>query len=126
MLLFWVLAGYLGASVHAQLGDSKFAPNPNWTSSEIAVSPEERIAVTKAAIDESLSMFVVDGRIQIAKPAPWQNYAAAGRLYAQMAQFDSWTNQTLYKDQLLNYFAQTEVLNPDPWTKRCQFFQTII
>jgi nicotinic acid mononucleotide adenylyltransferase len=34
--------------------------------SEITASSEERIAVTQAAIDESLSMFVVDGEIQIA------------------------------------------------------------
>lgn len=40
-------------------------------------------------------------------------YETPGRLYAQMAEFDRLTNQTIYKDILKRYFAEAESLNPE-------------
>ncbi len=39
-------------------------------------------------------------------------YEAAGRIYAQMAEFDRLTNQTKYKDMLKRYFALAESAKP--------------
>ncbi|KAK7030970.1 hypothetical protein VNI00_013918 [Paramarasmius palmivorus] len=108
MVMIWIFL-YAINLVDAQ-PSTNFAPNPNWRKPEIHTSQEERIAIAKAGIDKALSLFVVDGQTQIAASAPWKNYGAAGRLYALMAQFDSWTNQTIYKEQLLKYFAQSEEL----------------
>ncbi|KAK7030949.1 hypothetical protein VNI00_013896 [Paramarasmius palmivorus] len=107
MVMIWIFL-YAINLVDAQ--PFNFAPNPNWRKPEIVMSQEERIAIAKAGIEKALSLFVVDGQTQIAAPAPWKNYGAAGRLYALMAQFDLWTNQTMYKEQLLKYFAQSEEL----------------
>ncbi|KAK7030968.1 hypothetical protein VNI00_013916 [Paramarasmius palmivorus] len=92
--------------------DSKFVTNPNWQTSDITVTSEERIEIAKAAIEKTLSIFVVNGQTQIDNTTHDGNYGPAGRLYSQMADFDAATKQTLYKDRLLEYFAQAEALHP--------------
>ncbi|KAF9270244.1 hypothetical protein L218DRAFT_1071705 [Marasmius fiardii PR-910] len=87
-----------------------FPPNPAWQNPNITVSPEERIAIAKGAIDTTLSM-LVDGNNQVKFVDGI--YAAAARTFSQMADFDRFTNQSIYKDQLLEFFPQAESFIPD-------------
>ncbi|KAF9270243.1 hypothetical protein L218DRAFT_982845 [Marasmius fiardii PR-910] len=87
-----------------------FAPNPAWRNPNITLSPEERTKIAKDAIDTTLSL-VRDGNGQVQFIDT--NYAAAARLFSQMADFDRFTNQSIYKNTLLNLFPQAETFRPD-------------
>ncbi|KAG7099243.1 hypothetical protein E1B28_001106 [Marasmius oreades] len=100
------LVSILVLSVAAQ----GFVPNPAWRNASITTSPEERIAVAKDALDVTLSMMVDEkGQLKFEDT----NYGAAANLFAQMAQFDGFTNQSIYRNQLLNLFPQAEIFRPN-------------
>ncbi|ESK83076.1 glycoside hydrolase family 76 protein [Moniliophthora roreri MCA 2997] len=96
-----------------------FTPDPAWKKPDITTSPEERIAIAKDAIETTISI-MVDGNGQLRFEDG--NYGAVGRFFSEMAEFDMVTNQTIYKDQLLKFFAQAETFRPGFMQgKCCQF-----
>ncbi|EEB98878.1 hypothetical protein MPER_01538, partial [Moniliophthora perniciosa FA553] len=76
---------------------------PAWKHPNITTSLEERVTIAKDAIEMTISM-MVDGNGQLKLDD--SNYGVAGRFFSQMAEFDMITNQTIYRDQLLNFFPQ--------------------
>ncbi|KAK0229429.1 hypothetical protein EDD85DRAFT_793909 [Armillaria nabsnona] len=92
MLLFpiWVLVALVSDSVAMQ--DLK--PSTSWTNTNNTLSRHDRISITRK------------GEVQL-------NSGKEGRLYAQMAEFDRLTNQTKYKDMLMQYLASAELVQSD-------------
>ncbi|KAI3608917.1 glycoside hydrolase family 76 protein, partial [Moniliophthora roreri] len=110
---------YFLAVTHSLASAQSFAPNPAWQHPNITTSPEERIAIAKDAIETTISV-MVDGNGQLRFEDG--NYGVAGRFFSEMAEFDMIINQTIYKDQLLKFFAQAETFRPGFMQgKCCQF-----
>ncbi|KAK7030963.1 hypothetical protein VNI00_013910 [Paramarasmius palmivorus] len=79
---------------------SSLAPN-------ITVSPEDRVAVARSGLERAIVMLNEIGQLNDT------SYGTTGDLYTQMAEFDLFTNQTIYKDRLLQYFEQAERVRPN-------------
>ncbi|PBK86085.1 hypothetical protein ARMGADRAFT_999255 [Armillaria gallica] len=83
-------------------------PSSSWRSPNITLSRDDRISIASSALEKAVSM-LNQSNGQFSDGI----YGAAGRLYAQMAEFDRLTNQTNYKDDLKKYFTLAESVKPD-------------
>ncbi|KAK0443433.1 uncharacterized protein EV420DRAFT_1237537, partial [Desarmillaria tabescens] len=79
--------------------------NPNITSSK-----DDRISIASAALEKAISMLQPNGQFNVSSDT---TYETAGRLYAQMAEFDRLTNQTKYKQALKQCFALAESVSSE-------------
>nr|GAT51348.1 glycoside hydrolase family 76 protein [Mycena chlorophos] len=79
-----------------------------WRQPSITASVADRISIAKGAIDEAVSQIDTTSG-QFADPG--DTYGVAGELFSQMAEFDFATNQSVYQDDLLNFWpaAQTTI-----------------
>ncbi|KAJ7275842.1 hypothetical protein C8J57DRAFT_1590036 [Mycena rebaudengoi] len=63
--------------------------SPNWRNPNITISPDERIGIASAGLEEALSHL---------DTARGEAYDVAGRLFSQLAEFDLLTGQKKYQD----------------------------
>ncbi|KAK1217639.1 hypothetical protein PQX77_019712 [Marasmius sp. AFHP31] len=86
-----------------------FIPNPAWQNKDISIGTDERIAIAKDAIEETLSAIVNDtGQLKLEEGT----YGTMGNFFLQLAQFDMFSNQTIYKQRLLDFFPQALAFRP--------------
>ncbi|KAK0468894.1 hypothetical protein IW261DRAFT_1676897 [Armillaria novae-zelandiae] len=102
-ILLWILSVPFIRSCSAQ----DFTPSILWKNQNpnITLSTDERIAITRAALEKAVSMLQPNGQFNDSA------YDTPGRLYGQMAEFDRLTNQTKYKQTLRQCFALAESPN---------------
>ncbi|KAK0214237.1 hypothetical protein EDD85DRAFT_575384 [Armillaria nabsnona] len=75
-------------------------PSSSWKEPNIMSPKDERISFARSALEKAVSMLQSNGQFNDS------TYETPGRLYAQMAEFDRLTNQTIYKDILKRYFVE--------------------
>ncbi|KAK0471202.1 hypothetical protein IW261DRAFT_1671194 [Armillaria novae-zelandiae] len=100
-ILLWILSVPFIRSCSAQ----DFTPSILWKNPNITLSTDERIAITRAALEKAVNMLQPNGKFNDSA------YDTPGRLYGQMAEFDRLTNQTKYKQTLRQCFALAESPN---------------
>uniref|UniRef100_A0A0W0GEH2 Glycoside hydrolase family 76 protein n=1 Tax=Moniliophthora roreri TaxID=221103 RepID=A0A0W0GEH2_MONRR len=79
-----------------------FVSSTLWQNPAITVSPEDRVKIARDGIERTIVMLGTNGQFNDSF------YGTPARLFSQMAEFDLATNQTTYKDQLLQYFQQAQ------------------
>ncbi|KAJ8084037.1 hypothetical protein PM082_002804 [Marasmius tenuissimus] len=86
-----------------------FIPNPAWQNKDITIGTDERIAIAKDAIEETLSAIAnATGQLKLEEGT----YGTMGNFFLQLAQFDMFSNQTIYKQHLLDFFPQALAFRP--------------
>ncbi|KAK0237335.1 hypothetical protein EDD85DRAFT_770967, partial [Armillaria nabsnona] len=77
----------------------------------ITLSKDDRISIASVALDTAIkNLNQSNGQFN-------GIYEAAGRFYAEMAEFDGLTNQTKYKDTLKQYFELAGLVKPNFFDK---------
>ncbi|PBK93437.1 hypothetical protein ARMGADRAFT_1062908, partial [Armillaria gallica] len=102
LLLVWMLVVHFITLGSAQ----NLTPSSSWKEPNITSPKDDRISFARSALEKAVSMLQSNGQFNDS------TYETPGRLYAQMAEFDRLTNQTIYKDILKRYFLEAESLNP--------------
>ncbi|PBK86081.1 hypothetical protein ARMGADRAFT_542235 [Armillaria gallica] len=82
-------------------------PSPTWRSPNIILSKDDRTSIAIIALGKAISMLnQTNGQFRDGI------YRNGGILYAQMAEFDRLTSQTMYKETLKNYSTLAESVGP--------------
>ncbi|KAJ8085082.1 hypothetical protein PM082_003864 [Marasmius tenuissimus] len=101
VLISMHLCGLLTAVVPSNA--QTLVPNPAWQNKAIDIAIDARIDIAKGAIEETLSA-VVDEKGQLKLEDA--TYGTLGNFLYQLAQFDMFTNQTIYGARLYNFLDQ--------------------
>ncbi|KAK7021125.1 hypothetical protein VNI00_017485 [Paramarasmius palmivorus] len=108
MLLFVAVVWYLHVvSKYITATAQGLISNPLWSNPNITLKQDVRIAIAKEAIERARVML---------DEKQLQNgtyYGATARLYSQMAEFDTLTNQTTYQGQLYQAFEKARYVRED-------------
>ncbi|KAK7030960.1 hypothetical protein VNI00_013907 [Paramarasmius palmivorus] len=81
-----------------------FMPSSSWKNPTITLSQGDRVAIARDGIQQTIAALGNNGQFDDSF------YGTPGRFYSQMAEYDLATNQSTYKDQLLQYFAKAQVV----------------